>query len=105
MNVILSFPAIEFNRSCSQPRSSGMGTMAKAETGCWPGLKWTFPKADFHVQLTDMLEKIIKMERDAFGINLATPEESAPSSVEAFIAGMKRSALPVVQEVDHDDSL
>ena len=56
--------------------------------------------------LTEMLERLIKLEREAYGINVAVVETvDAPGSLAALIAGMKRSALPIVVDVSSDDSL
>jgi hypothetical protein len=54
--------------------------------------------------LTDMLEKIIKMEREAFGITSAPPEDAAPNSPASFLSNSKHSALPIVMEGDDDDN-
>jgi hypothetical protein len=44
------------------------------------------------------------MEREAYGIDVSPPEV-AVGSVAAFLAGMKRSALPVVVDVSDLDEV
>lgn len=54
--------------------------------------------------LSDTLKTLIALEREAYSIG-QTPEEAATTGISAFLAGMKRSALPVVHEVEADDNL
>lgn len=54
--------------------------------------------------LSDTLKTLISLEREAYSID-SIPAETAISGVAAFLAGMKRSALPVVHDVPTDDFL
>ena len=61
-------------------------------------------RVDTAKKLIETMKSVIGMEREAYGID-STPAEVAQNGIAAFLAGMKRSALPVVYEVEPDDSL
>ena len=61
-------------------------------------------RVDTAKKLVETMKSVIAMEREAYNIG-ATPEESAVSGLAAFLNGMKRSALPVVHQVEADDDL
>lgn len=61
-------------------------------------------RVDTAKKLIETIKSVIGMEREAYGID-STPAEVAQNGIAAFLAGMKRSALPVVYEVEADDSL
>jgi hypothetical protein len=60
-------------------------------------------RVDTAKKLVETVKSVVAMEREAYGIDVSPPEV-AVGSVAAFLAGMKRSALPVVVDVsDVDD--
>lgn len=61
-------------------------------------------RVDTAKKLVETMKSVIAMEREAYNIG-TTPEESAVSGLAAFLSGMKRSALPVVHQVEADDDL
>jgi hypothetical protein len=58
-------------------------------------------RVDTARKLMESMKSVIAMEREAYNIG-TTPDEAVGSGVAAFLAGMKRSALPVVHEIDSD---
>lgn len=52
--------------------------------------------------LGDTLKTLIGLEREAYNIG-TSPAEELGNGVASFLAGLKRSALPVVTEVEADD--
>ena len=61
-------------------------------------------RVDTAKKLVETMKSVIAMEREAYNIG-TTPEESAVTGLAAFLSGMKRSALPVVHQVEADDDL
>lgn len=61
-------------------------------------------RIDMAKKLVETMKSVIAMEREAYNIGVDISETPA-NSIAAFLAGMKRSALPVVYEVERDDSL
>lgn len=61
-------------------------------------------RIDMAKKLVETTKSVIAMEREAYNIGVDVSETPA-NSLAAFLAGMKRSALPVVYEVEPDDSL
>jgi hypothetical protein len=59
-------------------------------------------RVDTAKKLVETMKSVIGLEREAYSIG-TTPEEAASNGVAAFLAGMKRSALPVVHDVPADD--
>lgn len=55
-------------------------------------------------QLTEMLEKLVKLEREAYGIN-QEPPQAVQNPLAALLASMRQSTLPIVHEVEPDDTL
>ncbi len=61
-------------------------------------------RVDTAKKLIETLKSVVSMEREAYGID-SVPVETPADSISVFLASMKRSALPVVHEVEPDDSL
>jgi hypothetical protein len=61
-------------------------------------------RVDTAKKLVETVKSVVAMEREAYGIDVG-PAEVAGGSIAAFLAGMKRSALPVVVDVSEDDGL
>lgn len=59
-------------------------------------------RVDTAKKLIETMKSVITMEREAYNIG-TTPEEAVGNGVAAFLAGMKRSALPIVHEVERDE--
>jgi hypothetical protein len=62
-------------------------------------------RVDTAKKLIESMRSVVAMEREAYGLNDA-PVEAPQNSMAAFLAGMKRSALPIVVDVsgvDDDD--
>lgn len=59
-------------------------------------------RVDTAKKLVETMKSVIAMEREAYNIG-TTPEEAAGNGVAAFLTGLKRSALPVVSQVEADD--
>jgi hypothetical protein len=59
-------------------------------------------RVDTAKKLVETMKTVISLEREAYGIN-EIPPETAHNSVAAFLAGLKRSALPIVVDVSGDD--
>lgn len=61
-------------------------------------------RIDSAKKLVEAMKSVVAMEREAFGLDkevIKPPEDS----IAAFLAGMKRSALPIVHDVLLDDSV
>lgn len=55
-------------------------------------------------QLVEILEKMVRLEREAWGID--KKEDTSPeNAIAKFLGAMKRSTLPIVHEVGPDDSI
>lgn len=61
-------------------------------------------RVDTAKKLIETMKSVVSMEREAYGID-ALPVANPTDSLTAFLMGMKRSALPVVQEVGRDEHL
>ena len=61
-------------------------------------------RVDTAKKLIETMKSVVSMEREAYGID-ALPVANPTDSLTAFLLGMKRSALPVVQEVGRDEHL
>jgi hypothetical protein len=61
-------------------------------------------RVDTAKKLIETMKSVVSMEREAYGIDTA-PSETPANSIAAFLASMKRSALPVVIEVERDEHL
>ena len=61
-------------------------------------------RVDTAKKLIETMKSVVSMEREAYGID-ATPSETPANSIAAFLANMKRSALPVVIDVGRDEHL
>lgn len=61
----------------------------------------TTGRVDAAKKLTEMLEKLVRMEREAFGIEGAGSNGDDPLT--SLLAKIGRSAMPVVKEVPEDD--
>lgn len=59
-------------------------------------------RVDTAKKLVETMKSVIAMEREAYNIG-TTPEEAVGNGVAAFLAGLKRSALPVVHQIEADD--
>jgi hypothetical protein len=59
-------------------------------------------RIDSTKKLVETMRTVVTMEREAYGID-STPTEVAQSGIAAFLAGLKRSALPVVVDVSDDE--
>lgn len=62
-------------------------------------------RVDTTKKLVDAMKSLVTMEREAYGISCNNATETPANSLAAFLAGMKRSTLPVVEIVERDDSL
>lgn len=62
-------------------------------------------RVDTAKKLIETMKSVVSMEREAYNINAIPAGDTPANSIAAFLAGMKRSALPVVYEVEADDSL
>lgn len=61
-------------------------------------------RVDTAKKLVETMKSVIAMEREAYNIG-TTPEEAAGTGVLAFLASMKRSALPAVHYIEADDDI
>lgn len=61
-------------------------------------------RVDTAKKLIETMKSVISMEREAYGID-TLPAAAPVDAIGQFIASMKRSALPVVYEVERDDTL
>ena len=59
-------------------------------------------RVDTAKKLVETMKSVIAMEREAYNIG-ATPEEAAATGLAAFFTGLKRSALPVIDQIEADD--
>ena len=59
-------------------------------------------RVDTAKKLVETMKSVIAMEREAYSIG-TTPKEVVGNGVAAFLAGIKRSALPVVPQIEADD--
>ena len=59
-------------------------------------------RVDTAKKLVETMKSVIAMEREAYSID-SIPIENPISGVAALLAGMKRSALPIVHEVERDE--
>jgi hypothetical protein len=62
-------------------------------------------RVDTARKLMESMKSVIAMEREAYGIDSIPTTDTPVNSIAAFLASMKCSALPVVYEVEADDSL
>jgi hypothetical protein len=59
-------------------------------------------RVDTAKKLVETMKSVIAMEREAYNIG-TSPAEELGNGVAAFLSGLKRSALPVVAQVEADD--
>jgi hypothetical protein len=59
-------------------------------------------RIDSTKKLVETMRTVVTMEREAYGID-SSPAEVAQSGIAAFLAGLKRSALPVVVDISDDE--
>jgi hypothetical protein len=59
-------------------------------------------RVDTAKKLVETMKSVITMEREAYNIG-TSPAEELGNGVAAFLSGLKRSALPVVTQVEADD--
>lgn len=62
-------------------------------------------RVDTAKKLIETMKSVIAMEREAYNIVVAPAADTPANSIASFLTGLKRSALPVVYEVEADDSL
>lgn len=61
-------------------------------------------RVDTAKKLVEAMKTVISMEREAYSIG-ADANDTPANSIASFLSSLKRSALPVVYEVEADDSL
>jgi hypothetical protein len=61
-------------------------------------------RVDTAKKLVETVKSVVAMKREAYGFDVG-PAEVAGGSVAAFLASMKRSALPVVVDVSDVDEV
>jgi hypothetical protein len=59
-------------------------------------------RIDSTKKLVETMRTVVTMEREAYGID-SSPAEVAQTGIAAFLAGLKRSALPVVVDISDDE--
>jgi hypothetical protein len=62
-------------------------------------------RVDTAKKLIETMKSAISLEREAYNIVVTPTADTPANSIAAFLTGLKRSALPVVYEVEADDSL
>lgn len=62
-------------------------------------------RVDTAKKLIETMKSVVAMEREAYNINAIPAGGTPANSIASFLNGLKRSALPVVYEVEADDSL